>query len=692
MLTKKDHLRLKGTNARRGSYLPIPDRYRQSTLVKVLELSGLLFVAGLLLAGCSIPRVYPPTVIAPAPPPPPTLPADQFLLAPDHSPTPTAVATQPAGPSPSPTKESPTVMPRLQTVYEQRDWSARGSYAAAMAMDPLNAGELRLGFTLPAPPPYTDLSQDGYPDIIFVNYYDDQSYQINSYIYWGSADGFSTGRRTELPTVGARGVAVADLNNDGLLDIIFANLHDDAKNYQVNNYVYWGQPDGYSIDHRSELPGLGSGLVSTADLNADGWLEIVFSNHYVDDHTHEIDSYVYWGGPDGFSTDNRTDLPTRGVYANTPADVNGDGWLDLVFSNHRLNNDQSYEIGSYIYWGAPDGFSPDRRTEIATRGATDNAVVDLSGANGDGYPDLLFSNFRDNQSRATESWIYWGSPAGFDPGNRLALPTWGATTNSVADLNQDGYRDLVFSQFRDESSYEIGSLIYWGSAAGYTPDNRTTLPTIGGVGNSVADLNRDGWLDIVFSNFMSGQGFRHDSWIYWGGPQGFSADQRTCLPTLGAYDNTAVGGVLPYGQKGLGTTYSQPGGEWTVPHIYPERGELISLAFGGTFHTWVTATWDCALPTGTNVSLDVATSADGQTWSAWVSVAGASHDGTNQASLSVGAGRFIRYRVTLHGSPDHRSSPILTRVALIGWEEETGWLRLPQVGRSYLCPGRGLSR
>jgi hypothetical protein len=591
------------------------------------------------------------------------------------------MASASAEPERAATTLSPTftAVPRPQMVYEQRDWSLPGSYASSLAVDTLAAGELRLGFTLPAPAPYTDLSQDGYPDLIIVNYYDDQSYQINSYIYWGSMDGFSTGRRSELPTVGARGVVAADLNNDGLLDIAFANLHDDNMNYQVNNYVYWGQADGYSVGNRTELPGLGSGLVSTADLDGNGWLDLIFSNHYADADTHEIDSYIYWGGTAGFSTANRTDLPTRGAYVNTPADVDGDGWLDLVFSNHRLDNNQSYEIGSYIYWGGSAGFAPERRTEIPTRGATDSAIIDL---NGDGLKDLVFSNFRDNSTRVTESWLYWGTATGFDETNRTALPTMGAIANSAADLNKDGHVDLVFSQFRDQQNYDIGSYIYWGSATGYGTGNRTTLATVGAVGHSVADLNRDGWLDITFSNFLSSSGFRQDSWIYWGGPNGFGTDRRTSLPTLGAYDNQAVGGTKPYGHKGLGTTYSQPGGDWTVPHIYPDQGHLVSLAFSREPHEWVTATWDCTLPAGTDVSLDVATSADGQTWSAWMTVASSSHDGTNTAALAVGTTNFVRYRLTLFGSTDHRRTPVVTRVALTGLKAATTCHYLPYVTRN----------
>jgi hypothetical protein len=88
-----------------------------------------------------------------------------------------------------------------------------------------------------------DLNGDGRPEVIFANYYNGSSFVTDSYIYWGSASGYSTSARTSLPTLGAVGIAVADLNNDGRPEIIFANYRNDSTS-DVNSYIYWGQPGG----------------------------------------------------------------------------------------------------------------------------------------------------------------------------------------------------------------------------------------------------------------------------------------------------------------------------------------------------------------------------------------------------------------------------------------------------------------
>lgn len=91
--------------------------------------------------------------------------------------------------------------------------------------------------------------------------------------------------------------------------------------------------------------------------------------------------------------------------------------------------------------------------------------------NYDGYLDILFSNSHD------DSIIYWGSASGFSASNNQSLPTQGAYGNSIADLNNDGYQDIVFSNMRNASTNNINSTIYWGSASGFSASNNQSLPT-----------------------------------------------------------------------------------------------------------------------------------------------------------------------------------------------------------------------
>ncbi len=126
------------------------------------------------------------------------------------------------------------------------------------------------------------------------------------------------------------------------------------------------------------------------------------------------------------------------------------------------------------------------------------------------------------------------------------IPRW--------DLNRDGYLDVVFNQ--DHNPVEnVDAFIYWGSAEGYRSlfppfwkevlptyklfkslvENRrhiSFLPTFGGGPVRVADLNRDGYPDIVFPNTIHNYTVHMEIYIYWGGPHGYSVVRRQSLPTL----------------------------------------------------------------------------------------------------------------------------------------------------------------
>ena len=65
--------------------------------------------------------------------------------------------------------------------------------------------------------------------------------------------------------------------------------------------------------------------------------------------------------------------------------------------------------------------------------------------------------------------------------------------HSIADLDDDGFPDLVFLKGPADRA-----MVMWGSQAGFHVDNRTDLPVEGPSSSSIADLNRDGSLDIFF--------------------------------------------------------------------------------------------------------------------------------------------------------------------------------------------------
>ena len=466
-----------------------------------------------------------------------------------------------------------------------------------------------------------DLNGDGRPEVIFANYYNGSSFVTDSYIYWGSASGYSTSARTSLPTLGAVGIAVADLNNDGRPEIIFANYRNDSTS-DVNSYIYWGQPGGiygtqYGTSWRTELPTSWATGVAIADLNSDGRPEIIFPN-YRSGPFHEINSYIYWGQSGGtygvqYGTSWRTDLPTRGAQAVTVADLDVDGRPEVIFANYHTNANSNgnvnYNIDSFVYWGQSGG----------TYGV-----------------------------QYGTSW-------------RTGLPGTGPTSISVADINNDGNRDIVMQNFETPSTR-----IFWGPIP--TSGTATNHLTLSGSGTryrhlSLSYLNADAWPDIAIAE--TGK---------WTGGNAARIYMNTgSSPFYGAPAFTlfGVGSVMmPYVSFGHGRGSSS--GSFGQPRAFygtgiPGRGVLESMLIdsGVNGTLWTSANGGAYVPANTNIELWVASSDNPAALSSpsWVYLGGLSNGSWTKAISGV-SGRYARYRVQLTRNRWTDDSPALFDITL----------------------------
>ena len=492
-----------------------------------------------------------------------------------------------------------------------------------------------------------DLNGDGRFDLVFSNWFNGVTSSVMSYIYWGAKSGFSSSNRASLPTVGAMGSSSADLNDDGHVDLVFSNSAEiklktntyTYYNYKVNSYVYWGGGSGsYSTANRTALPTLGATDNTIADLNRDGYLDIIFSNNY-DGTTKKINSFIYWGGPGGFSASKRTELPTLGAAGDAVADLNGDGYLDIVFSNYT--DGTSVAVSSYIYWGSATGFSTAKRTSLPTSAATGCTAADL---NGDGHLDLVFSNQKNASTNKVSSYVYWGSAGGYSVAKRTSLPTQGASGNSVADLNGDGHLDIVFSNYMDDTTTNVNSYVYWGSATGFSASKRAELPTLGAGGNHVSDLNGDGYLDVAFANKNDASSLAIKSYVYWGSATGPKASNRSELATLGAtwVSNSADPGAVS--DRGV-------------------KHQFLSRVFdtGVSSPVYHNISIKTVTPKNTTLKIQVRTAATaaGLTSATWSGASGAGTYYTKSTSLASAhnGDRYIQYRALM--SSDLASTPLL---------------------------------
>ncbi|WP_428938597.1 FG-GAP repeat domain-containing protein [Fontivita pretiosa] len=399
-----------------------------------------------------------------------------------------------------------------------------------------------------------DVNGDGSMDLVVANYANGTWSKMPSAVYYGAAAGtaahnngssssaaklpgqpwpnapFAT--KIALPTEAAQSAAVGDLNRDGYPDIVFAQSagfweYRGGGALASPSRIYWGSASGYSPDRFLDIEASGASDVEIADLNRDGWLDLVIANRE-NNGKWETNSFVYFGGEGGFSADRRVELPTNQVNAVEVADINGDGAQDILFANGQGG-------ASFIYLNDGGSFSASNRIELPTSDARDVAAGDL---NGDGAVDVFFTNHQTAENRLTRSYLYWGSSGGFSPDRRQEFETVGAWGVSLADLNRDGRIDIVVSNFQEHESFDVPSYIYWNSEQGLSDGRRTSLFTRGAVGNTVADFNGDGNLDVLFNNTMGRRrGGVTPSFVYWGDKKGqYSVQRRLELPGVEPYD------------------------------------------------------------------------------------------------------------------------------------------------------------
>jgi hypothetical protein len=369
-----------------------------------------------------------------------------------------------------------------------------------------------------------DLNNDGFQDLVFAN-----GDGEHSFVYLNNGSGFDNVLPQKLMTRKAHAVELGDLNNDGLTDIVFACQKGSL------SYAYMNSESGF--EEKLEFETHTAKDVVIADFNRDGFTDVFFTNHQ---HSltgnpnlanRLIDSYLYYGSKDGFVVDKRQSLQTIGAWGANATDLNNDGWVDLLVCNFQEH--YSYEVPSFIYWNGPEGFSTTLRTPLYEHGAQGNAVADL---NKDGFPDIIITSMMGNsRGDYDDSFLYFGQQDGsFDPDDKINLPGREAYEKAFADLDDDGDVDILMVNRGEVTRIENEVWIYWNEEDTFDTWSHSGLPSFNGIGVQVCDLDKDGYLDVIVSNGMpiiDPERTPEGSYIYWGSEQGLAVTDRTEMPT-----------------------------------------------------------------------------------------------------------------------------------------------------------------
>ena len=382
-----------------------------------------------------------------------------------------------------------------------------------------------------------DLSGDGHADLVVAVFQGDQSLKASSFIYPGDGAQRLPAERLEVATEGARGVAVARVAPGSKPVAVFANSQHRTLDDSVPLRLYWGVPGGFSTDSVVDIPNLSGYKSSASDLNGDGYVDLIVINggdisEEAAARAPDTGINIYWGGPKGnmkspgptkFDFSRRQILAEKHLGSINVADLNRDGFLDLVLGAFESASNPGTDL--IIYYGSAEGFSAAHRQAIAVSGRSIGCLI--IDANRDGDLDIIIGAYTKN-----EVVTYLGHKGRFSAADKIVLPYPGPIDLEAADLNGDGWLELIVASYEDAVAHhhDTGSSIFWGGPAGWHQSRSQSLPGMTPLGLAVADLDGDGHLDLVSPHYH-GELSREQlpSYIFWGSSTGFTARNRTSL-------------------------------------------------------------------------------------------------------------------------------------------------------------------
>jgi len=327
--------------------------------------------------------------------------------------------------------------------------------------------------------------------------------------------------------------AAGDINGDGLGDLIVGAPYADPNGvYSGESYVLFGASAGFpAAVQLSELNGSngfavrgkaagdssGFSVSAAGDINGDGLDDlIIIGAPYADPNgVYSGESYVLFGttagfpaavqlsdlnGSNGFAIRGKAAGDSSGFSVSAAGDINGDGLDDLVIGAPFSDPNGVYSGESYVLFGSTAGFPPavqlsdlNGSNGFAIRGkaAGDYSGFSVSAAgdiNGDGLGDFIIGadHANPNGDRSGESYVLFGSTAGFPPAVQLsdlngsngfairgkaAGDYSGFSVAAAGDINGDGLGDLIIGAPGADPNgvYSGESYLLFGSTAGFPP-------------------------------------------------------------------------------------------------------------------------------------------------------------------------------------------------------------------------------
>lgn len=275
---------------------------------------------------------------------------------------------------------------------------------------------------------------------------------------------------------------LADLDGDTDLDLVL------AAEFGQNAVLYW---DGGRFEYHpmAITPGKRHDTedIAVADLNGDTRPDIVFVAE--DDMTNEF--YINIGN--GTFDDASVGFPVTGVSnAVLAVDVDADDDLDLLIGNNGPN---------FLLLNDGSANFTDASAERLPQQSDITQDIEASDLNGDGHLDLVLANEGPNRVLINDGKGFFAD----ETETRIGIRA-GEETREVAigDVDGDGDHDLVFANVAWTGSDPRDKLLINDGTGKFTESRGFPADEAFSVDADLADVDRDGDLDIVTANIGPG--------------------------------------------------------------------------------------------------------------------------------------------------------------------------------------------
>lgn len=399
----------------------------------------------------------------------------------------------------------------------------------------------------------TDLNADGKVDLLVANQTDSNGNWSDGSmagVLVGNGDGtFQAAVAYASGDFSSRGIVATDVNGDGKLDVVMAE--DCVDNYNCVSgaaSVFLGKGDGTLLAGLNYNPGAWYSIsVAAADVNGDGKVDLLLADQCNSNSncTNGAASVLLGNGDGTFQPAVDYSLDGQDSTAIAVADVNGDGFPDLIIGNQCQNNNDCSSGSVSVMQGNGDG-TFQAATDYSSGGRYVYSIA-VGDVNGDGKPDIVLGNECADGSCANGSISVllnngdgtFSAPATFASGGLYAFSV------SVADLNGDGKADIVVANQCSDNNCTAGNTGVLLSNGDGTFQPVVTYPSGGlySYASAIGDINGDGKPDLVIASQCTNQNCTNGvlGTLLGNGDGTFQSALANSTPVLGGLQSIVLG-------------------------------------------------------------------------------------------------------------------------------------------------------